>query len=238
VGNTYQWNDALTVVKPYIKSIPTTTIDVTVCDQLNSYIWRRYPWRWAQASLTSASGVLSLVDGQQDYGIGTLSGGGFYQMLRIRITRTDVTPFTARDKDWTNFLAPCLDLQGSIDSIQALALEPVTNKIRLDRAASVPSGTTYQIDGEYWMLPTKVTTTSSTLPFDDQYFDVAIEGLKWRYYAVGDDKREPTQKSVFLGLLQEMVAQEDYADAPGTRFPEMGIGVTRAGNPGLFGWQG
>lgn len=238
MANTYTWANALSTVQPYIKSIPTTNIDLVVCDQVNSYVWRRYPWKWAQATLTSGSGVLTLVQGQQDYSMGTLSGGGYYQMLRVRITRTDVTPFIARDKDWTNFLAPCLDLLGGIDSIQAMALEPVTNKIRLDRAASVPSGTTYQIDGEYWMLPTKVTSTSSVLPFEDQYFDVALEGLKWRYYALGDDKREPTQRQVFMGVLGEMVAQEDYGDAPGTRFPESAIGYTRQGNPGLFGFMG
>ena len=221
---------------PYIKSIPTTVTDTIVCDQLNSFIWKAYPWRWAQATLTSATNVLRLVDGVQDYSLGTLTGAGYYQMLRVRISRTDTTPWVIRDKDWTNWLAPNLEIKGSVDSIQAMCLEPVNSYIRLDRAASVATGTTAQIDGEYWFAPLKVTTSTSVIVFPDQYFDVAVEGIKWKYYQLGDDKREPAQKSVFLGLLKEMVAQEDYGDAPGTRFPEFGLGMTRAGNPGLLGY--
>ena len=236
MASTYTWANALTVVQPFIKSIPTTTLDATVCDQVNSYVWKKYPWRWAQASLTSASSALALVDGQQDYSIGTTTGAGFYQLLRVRITRTDVSPNIIREKDIVNWLSPNVEEEGSIDTIAALCFEPVSSGLRLDKAASVPSGTTYQIDGEYWFAPVKVTLTSSTIVFPDQYFDVAIEGIKWKYYQLGDDKRAFAQKAVFDGLLQEMVKQEDYGDAPGTRFPADGLGMTRAGNPGLFGW--
>lgn len=234
----YTWGNAITQVAPYLKSIPTASGDVVLCDQVNSYLWKAYPWRWTQATLTSASGVLSLVDGQQDYAMGTLSGSGYYQMLRIRLTRTDTTPWIAREKNWINWLPPCLDMKGGIDSIQALSFEPTAQKIRLDRAASVPSGTTYQIDGEYQFLPTAITLTSGATIWPDIYFNVIVEHLKWFGYALGDDSREPTQRAVALGMLNQMVSQEDYANATGTRFPDSGLGVTRAGNPGLFGWQG
>lgn len=233
---TYIWNDAITAVKPYIKSIPTTTLDVLACDQTNSAIWKAWPWRWAQATLTSASSVLTLVNGQQDYGIGTTTGAGFYQLLRVRITRTDVTPNIAREKDITNWLAPNLEQQGSVDSIQAMCFEPISQGIRLDCAASVPSGTTFLINGEYWFQPIKITSTASTIVFPDAYFNVVTECLKWKYYQLGDDKRAFAQKSIYDAALDEMVKQEDFGDAPGTRFPEMGLGVARAGNPGLFGY--
>lgn len=236
MASTYTWNNILTIVKPYVKNVPTTTLDVTVCDQVNSYIWKRWPWRWAQFSLTSASSVLNLVDGVQDYGIGTTTGGGYYQLLRVRITRTDVTPNIAREKDIVNWLSPNIEEEGSIDTIQAICFEPVSGGLRLDKAASVPSGTTYRIDGEYWFQPVKITLTSATIVFPDQYLDVAIEGLKWKYYQLGDDKRAFAQKAIFDGLLDEMVKQEDYGDAPGTRFPADAFGMSKAGNPGLWGW--
>ncbi len=240
MASTYLWSQVISQVAPFVKSIPTSTVDTIVVDRLNSFIWRKRPWTWSVASLTSGSGVLSLVDGIQDYAVGTTTGAGFYQLLRARITRTDVTPFIAREKDVTNYLAPCLDLQGGIDSILALSYQPEMGSmvLRLDRAASVPSGTTYQIDGEYWFHPTKITTSATTIVFPDEYIDVAIEGTKWMYYQLGDDKREPTQRAVFLGLLNEMDAQEDWGNAAGTRFPGDALGVTRAGNPGLFGYQG
>lgn len=211
-------------------------MDVTVCDQANAAIWRAYPWRWAQASLTSGSGVLSLVDGTQDYAIGTTTGGGFYQLMRVRITRTDVSPVIAREKDITNWLAPNLETKGSVDTIQAVCYEPVSSGLRLDCAASVPSGTTYRIDGEYWFQPVKVTSTATTIVFPDAYFSVVIECLKWKYYQLGDDRRALSQRAVYEAELQKMVEQEDYGDAPGTRFPSSSLGASRSGNPGLFGW--
>ncbi len=156
MSSTYLWNDALVQVKPFVKNIPTTVMDVQVADQTNAAIWRAYPWRWAQATLTSASSALALVQGQQDYGIGTLTGAGYYQLLRVRISRTDVTPWIVREKDITNWLSPNLETQGSVDSIKALCYEPISSGLRLDCAASVPSGTTYQIDGEYWFKPIKI----------------------------------------------------------------------------------
>lgn len=235
---TYTWANALTTVAPFVKSIPTTTVDAVVCDQLNSFIWRSYPWKWAQASLTSGSGVLTLVDGVQTYGIGTLTGGGFFQLLRVRITRTDVTPNVAREKDIISWISPNLETKGSIDSIEAICYEPVSGGIRLDRAASVPSGTNYQIDGEYQPLPVKITLTASTIVFPDQYFDVAVEGLKWRYYALGDDKREPSQKLIFMGMLDNMKQQEDFSNGPGQRFAGDALGARGGGmvGPGLFGY--
>ena len=219
-----------------MKSIPITVGQATIVDQVNTLIFRAAPWRWAQASLTSNSGVLQLVNGVQDYGIGTTTGAGFYQMLRVRISRTDTSPWIVREKDFTNWLAPNLEIQGGVDSIQAIAWEPVTSQLRLDRAASVPAGTTAQIDGEYIFQPVKITLTSTLIVFPDQYFSVAIEGLKARWYLLGDDKRADKQDAVFRGLLAEMVRQEDYADAQGTRFPEMGFGQSKGGNPGLYGY--
>ena len=236
MGNSYTWQQAIDYVKPYIKSIPTSTLDVIACDQTNAAIWRAYPFRWAQASLTSASSALALVNGQQDYGIGTLTGGGFYQLLRVRISRTDVSPWIIREKDITNWLAPNLENQGSVDTLQALCYEPISSGLRLDMAASVPSGTTYQIDGEYWFQPIRITAVGSTIVFPDAYFQTVIECLKWKYYQLGDDRRALEQKLIFDASLADMVAQEDYGDAHGTRFPQGGLGTSRAGNPGLFGF--
>ena len=248
---TYTWSDVLTVAKQFVKNIPTTALDSIVCDQVNGLIWRSFYWRWSVASLTSGSGVLNLVDGTQDYAIGTTTGGGFYRLWpgHIRITRTDVTPNIAREKDVVAWLTPNLEVKGSIDSIQAIAYNSVTSGLRLDRAASVPSGTTYRIDGEYQFLPVKITTTATTVVFPDQYLSVAIEGVKWKYYQLGDDARAGEistdgsgrlsytgQLAVFQSELNAMREQEDTGKGDGQRFPGEGIGVGRSGNIGLFGW--
>lgn len=237
MASTFTWAQAINTVAPFVKSIPTSTIDSVVIDQLNAFIWRAYPWRWAQASLTSGSGALTLVDSTQDYSIGTLTGAGYYRLLAVRITRSDVTPNIVREKDITNWLAPNLETKGSIDSIQAIAYNPITSGLRLDRAASVPTGTTYRIDGEYQFSPVKITSSTAVIVFPDEYFSVAVEGLKWKYYQLGDDKRADGQKALFLGELQQMIQDEDYGNAQGTRFPEGSIGVGRGYGTGggLFG---
>ena len=249
--SSYTWQNLLDIVKPFIKSIPTSTLDVTVCDQLNAVVWKKYYWPWAVYSLTSSTAELSLVDGQQDYAIGTLTGGGFYQLLRARITRTDVTPNIVRDKDIVQWLAPNLETKGSVDSVQALStlFQNQTTKIRMDCAASVPSGTAYQIDGEMWCLPIKVTSTSSVIVAPDQYANVFIEGLKWRYYALGDDKRAGVmqvdssgrktytgQMGVFMAELQTMVDDYDYGDGFQQRFPSDSFGSGKAVNTSLYGF--
>lgn len=220
---------------------------MTVIDQLNSEIWRAGIWRWSLHTLTSASGALALVDGQQDYSIGTTTGAGYYRLWRVRLTRTDVTPNVALDKDIAYGLTPTVDLEGGMDSIQAIGTVPggtwylnsvlqTETGLRLDRAASVPSGTTYRIDGEYQFAPVKVTSSASTIVFPDQYFTVAVEGLKWKYYQLGDDPRELVQKAAFLGELQKMKDDEDLGDGDEFRFPDSVLGAGRAGNFGLFGW--
>ena len=238
MASTYTWSNLIDIVKPWIKSIPTSTLDVTVCDQLNSFVWKTFPWTWATFSLTSATSQLALIDGRQDYPVGTTTAGGFYQLLRARITRTDVTPNIVREKDIVQWLAPNVEQEGSIDTIQAVSIlsQNLTNQIRLDCAASVPTGTTYQIDGEYWGLPIKVTTTASVIVAPDQYANVFIEGLKWKYYQLGDDKRASEQRAVFMAELQTMIDDEDYGGGFQQRFPANTLGNSRAGNPGLFGF--
>ena len=260
MASTYLWSDAITAVNPYIKSIPITVGQATIVDQVNSEIWRSGIWQWSIATLTSNSGALALVQGQQDYAIGTTTGAGFYRLWRVRITRTDVSPNVAIDKDITYGLVPSVDLFGSIDSIQAIGPIPAGSwylnsalqsavGIRLDRAASVASGTTYQIDGEYQYAPVKITTTATTITFPDQYFSVAIEGLLYKYYKLGDDPRAGAQVTdgrgnvsytgqlaAYMGELQRMKVQEDLGDGTMFRFPESTLGGTRAGNFGLWGW--
>ena len=251
MASTYSWGDIINTVKPFVKSIPTSTLDVIVADQVNSFIWKSFFWRWAVFSLTSNSGALNLVDGQQDYSIGTTTGSGFYRLWpgHIRITRTDVSPIIAREKTVVGWLAPNLEQKGSIDAIKAISYEPVTSGLRLDRAASVPSGTSYRIDGEYQFLPIKITSTATAIVFPDQYLNVAIEGVKWKYYQLGDDSRagEMTtdasgrvqytgQLAVFMSELHSMREQEDTGKGEGQRFPEDMIGVARSSSPGIFGF--
>lgn len=234
MSSTYSWANILDNVAPYVKSIPTSTLDSFICDQINGIIWKRFPWRWAQASLTSASGVLTLVNGTQDYAIGTTTGSGYYKLLRARITRTDVTPLMQREiATISNWLAPNANQSTDPLAVDSIAYEPLTSGLRLAQCPSVTGSATYRIDGEYWFQPLKITTSVTTIVFPDQYVEVAIEGVKWKYYSLGDDPRTNDQFLIFSAKLKEMASAEDYGGED-TRFPGEGLGV--GGNVSTGTW--
>lgn len=243
MASTYLWSEIITYVTPYVKSIPTSSIDNASVDHVNSIIWRAFFWRWSLDDLTA----ISLVDGTQDYAV---TDTNLYRLANLQITRTDVTPDVSRELDLVEYLSQELNLKGNME-IQAACYRTSSagaDLIRLDRAAAVPSGTTYEINGQYQFNPVKITTTS-TIVFPDQYVDVAIEGIKWKYYQLGDDKRAggpvadangrvaySGQYATFMALLGEMKRQEDFQNAQAQRFPGDSLGVGRSANPGLLGW--
>ncbi len=241
----YTFQNAVDFVSKYAKGIPTSALDTTACDTVNSIIWRAWFWRWSIASLTSINTV-NLI---QDY---TIANADFYRLWRCRMIRTDVSPFIIREKDVVSFLSPNLEQQGGVDTIQAMSYIDAVSLLRLDKAMALASGTQVYINGDYQQKPTKVTSLSQTIPFPDHYFDVLIEGLKWKYYQLGDDPRagEPQvsggstmgqraytgQLGIFYSALQEMMLAEGFSYGDSQRFPDSGMGVGRLANPGLFGW--
>ena len=243
MASTYTWADILTFVKPYVRDMPTSTLDAQACDRVNRTMWRHYFWNWSIADLTS----ISLTNAVQDYAI---ADSDFYRLYHARDTQTNTTTNRSDEKNILQFLPPELELQGSLYDFRSVAMIKTTT-IRLDRAASVTGSVTMQIDGDYQTVPTKITATSATIVFPDDYVDVATEGLKWAYYTLRGDirgggivydkrglKQYTGQYAVFMGLLDDAAQAEDFGNANAIRFPdESSIGAVRTGGPGLF-WGG
>jgi hypothetical protein len=248
--STYLWSDAVTVVRAYTQGIPTSTLDAAVCDSLNGQVWRYAFWRWSVVPLTP----ILLEDAVQDY---TVANSNFYRPLNARLTRTDITPHCDDEKDLVDYLSPNLNTSGGLYSIRAVSFfqrtisAVTTTTVRLDSAASVPSGTTIYLNGDYQFLPTKITvTTTATIAFPDHHIDVAIEGLKWKYMSLAKDPRAGTmttdklarrqytgQLGSFMQALDEMREAEDLGNGQATRFPDMPLGAGRYTYPGgIFGW--
>jgi len=241
MASTYTWDNILTFVKPYVRDIPTGDINVLAIDRINRTMWKRFFFHWTLADLTA----ISLSDGAQDYAI---ADSDFYRPFRLRLTQTDVTPDASNDVDILEFLPPQLNVQGGLYDVRAMSVIKTTS-IRLDRAASITGSTTMQIDGEYQTVPTKITATSSTIVFPDDYVDVAQEGLKWAYMVLRGDNRaggvafDPRglrsftgQYAVFMSLLDDMAKAEDTIPEP-VRFPSDTMGTARATGNDLFGWR-
>lgn len=241
---TYTAQNAIDLVRRFIKQIPLSdsSVDIMLCDRVNSVMWTAWPWRWSQASLTA----IPLVDSQQDYALNSGDATALLRLLHARIARTDLTPDEFREIDVAEHLSPELTRKGGINQIRKIAYVPALAKLRLDLAAAVPTGTTLAIQGEYQTNPTKITALATTLVWPDQYFDVFTEGLLWKAYQFADDSRAGTaqmvkggrvvytgQMGVFFGALQRMIETEDYSGTP-LIFPQVPLGAS-SGGIDLFG---
>ncbi|KKK96736.1 hypothetical protein LCGC14_2659780 [marine sediment metagenome] len=189
---------------------------------------------------------MSLTNDTQDFANGN---NDFLQLLHARITRTDTTPDRTVELTATTFLAPDLNLKGGMDSIQFVAHLPITDEFRFDRTLSIATGVTLQLDGEYQTTPTTVTdallANAANFPLPDRYFNVAVEGCKWKLYQFSDDQRAGTvvlqdnrtvytgQLGVFMGFLEQMKRAEDTFDASDFEFPDVPLGVVDRGG-GVF----
>ena len=240
---TYTPDDALTVVRKYVQDAPITTIDSQLCDAVNSTIWMSYPWGWAQSALTA----ISLTDGTQDF---SLDAGDtdIHRILRLRTVRTDTTPNQYRDLILRDWLPPDLS-EGSFATIQSAAYDPVSAKIRLERAISISSGETVQIQGEYWREPTKITpaTLYTAFDFPDRHFPTFCEGLKWKLKqyihdadagSIQTDRKGNQaytgQLGIFMDSLFRMMQSEDYGDV-GAEFPDSPFGERMSLGVGIYG---
>lgn len=244
MGSTYTWQNAIDHVAKYVKGVPTTALDAVAADTVDNIIWKFWFWKWSMKNLTP----ISWVDQTQDY---TISNSDFYRLYRLRFRRTDITPNIVREKNVTNFLSPNLEQKGTIDSILSGSYNYELGLLRLEKATSVPSGLACQIEGDYQFQKTKITSASTTIVFPDYYFDVAIEGIKWKYYQlIGSqqagmlqlDKKSKQvvytgQLGVFYASLQAMAEAEGMGQGDSTRFPDDGLGSARVTNPGLFAWS-
>jgi hypothetical protein len=192
--------------------------------------------------------AISLSDGTQDYSIDA-GDTDVYKVLRVRIVRTDTTPDQYHDLGMRDWLPPNLDT-ASMLSQRAAAHEPVSSKIRLESAIAIGSGTTLEIQGEYWTDPAKITdqTLGDAFSFDDTYFPVFVDGMKWKLFQYVNDSRAGTittdrsgrktytgQLGIFMEGLWNMMQDEDYG-ADGTEFPDAPIGESAsAGSAWVYG---
>lgn len=243
---TYTPTDAVTLVQKYAHGIPLdTTLQANVCDIVNSMMWMVYPWSWSVQNFTA----ITCIQGQQDYNVVDTN---VLRPLVIRLVRTDITPNEYRELSLLANLPVEVTRTGGLDTITSAGYFASGPFIRLLYAAAVSGTEVMQIQGFYQKQPTKITsgTMSTPFAFPDQYFDVFVEGLKWKIYQLEDDQRAGAiqyskngsqmrvytgQLGLFLDQLREMARTEDLQTGDEFSFPEQALGVGRSYWPGLYG---
>lgn len=242
---TYTPQQAINLVTQFAHGVPLSGNEANICDMVNSMMWTYYPWSWTVAALTP----ITLVDGQQDY---TVTNTDILRPLRFKITRTDVTPNEARELATLANLPVELTRKGGLDTNTNISWFAGANKVRLMYAASVGTGQTLVLGGEYQKVPTRITDATMTTPFafSDYYFNVFVEGIKWKIYQLIDDPRAGSlqiskngtyqqvfngQLGVFMYQLNYMARTEDLANGDQFQFPESPLGQGHSFFPGLYG---
>lgn len=236
----YLVSDGITWAQNICVGVPVSTIQVSAADMVNSIIWTAYPWRWSMKAITA----IPLVDGTQDY---TFAPADYFRLTAARTVRTDTTPDEYCEVVVLRNLAPDLSKGGFRAGLTSIAYMPAITKLRLNQAASVGSGQTLEIQGEYQYQPTKITATSAGFPFPDQYFQVFCHGLLWQFMMLAKDSRQGTAQSngkggviytgqmgVFYDALMAMREAEDWG-AGDQIFPSDPLGAGHFVFSGIYG---
>ena len=239
---TYDWQRAADMASKLCKGLNISSIDETVADMVSSEAWSKYPWFMSQQNI--ASGILPCVDGQQDYSAPV----NIFRLLDARLVRTDTTPDDHRDLDVQQFLSVDL-VSRSPYSIRCIAHQSETGGLRLESAVQISSGATWEIQGTYQTHPSKVTSLASGLWFHDEHFMVAVEGMLYWMYRLGDDSRAGSavidpksgrtnysgQLAVFHSAIDKMWAAEELQGTESI-VPETPLGVSASSHDmrGIF----
>lgn len=235
--STYTVANAVTYTQAICVGIPVSAIQIAAADMVHSIIWNAYPWRWARKNFSG----FALVDGTQDYSFSSITD--CMRLVSANLVRTDTTPDQIETITIVRNLTGDLTKAGFRSGLNQISLEVTATtslSLRLNQAAAVPSGITIEITGQYQFQPTKITATSATFLFPDQYFKVFCDGLLWQFYMLSKDDRAGTvqftsggavytgQMGVFFDGLLMMREAEDWG-AGDNIFPSDPMGVAGMG---------
>lgn len=204
MGQTYTYADVLNFIRSTVPAVTEDQKAATICNIGTNLIWNAYDWRETIEVLPP----FWLSPWVQDYGAPLNVVPSDFQGLReAQLTDLAAVPPAKYPLRVMRFLEPT-----HLKSLpHAVSYEPSTNSLRV--FPRVPNGlgaSRFKIDGVYKKKPTLVTAsnyTSTTLPFDDMYFQVWLEVLRWAAYsAIGSDKagmavRNPNGGTQYSGQL-------------------------------------
>jgi hypothetical protein len=241
VGLTYTVQDAWDLANKAVAGTPLSTVNIRIADMVSSTMWTPYPWY--RAITTIADGLIPLVDGYQDYS----SPPNIYRLTKASLVNTTSTPYDSRELD---VLQNNDQNKVSVSpyAIRSIALQPGVGLLRLESAVYIAANTTWEIRGEYQINPTKLTSLTDQLWFDDQYFPVFVAGVTYWAMKYANDGRagtvqytqggKPTytgQLAEFYGMISDMKVADDYGGVDSI-FPESCMGSGRdEWNLNIFG---
>jgi hypothetical protein len=244
VALTYSYSNLYDLVGNTINDgVPIPTAQrLLIADVVQSEMWKARPWY--RTLTTIAAGSLPCSDGVQDYS----APAQIYRLTQCKLVRTDTTPDDHVDLDVTSDLRVDL-VSKSYRSISQASLQAAVGQIRLASAVAVPSGMTLEIQGQIQTNPTKITSLSQGIWWDDHTLTWAFtEGLTYWAYKIADDPRAggiqkiengravyTGQYAAFMDAIDRAASSEDFPTID-SFFPSEPLGEGRStGDLNIFG---
>ena len=203
---------AVRVIAARYPRLDQSDVAARLCDEVQSFIWHRYPWRQSLAELPP----FHLLEEEPDYGPPMYAvPSDFYGLhnVWIRTSSNMVYPLTVVGEVGIS-VATSIPTQ--------ISYRPENISFRLHPRPSLTAPENW-VEGAYKKNPTKITNanlTSYILPWDDIYFGVFRKGLVWKVKE--DQLGDPTADSdfaKFLMLLENMATAEGIHSGVRTMAP-------------------
>ena len=201
MASTMTAGQALDIVSMRYKGLQQEGFGPRFADEVQAYIWYRFPWRQSLSELPPFHPVLE----EPDYGPPTSAvPPDFYGFHDVWLRYRDGS---------TKTLTPMKDLAVSpVAGIpEAISYQAERYSFRLYPRPSI-TAPEWWVEGIYKKTPTKITTAnvnSYLIPWDDLYFAVFRQGLIWKVKdEILGDPAAPGEFAKFETFVQRMAAAE------------------------------
>jgi hypothetical protein len=231
---TNYWSDAIAVLaaQPGVRSTIVEALGSTICNMAMSRIWNAADWRESITKLPP----FFLIGQEQDYYAPQITKPPDYYGLRECrvIYMGESIPYRTEQLTVAQDLA-LTDMEGTPT---AICYQRSNNGFRVFPRPPANYGCTdWAIEGTYKKHPTKITGATiptALIPWDDTYFDVVVQAVKWAYAHVSGSPNAPQ-------LVQELALYvNDMAEREGFNMgnPQIAPGESLADDPWGGGFGG
>lgn len=175
MAKTRTLREALSIATKSFPGLDDTSYAAIVADLAVSFMWRWYAW---DESLVQLPPIYMTPDESDVEAPARVVPGDFWYLDRAWIRQIDGMVFPLR-------VLQKLDKCGFADRPRDISYEPQTGSFRFVPMPSTGWAAPFvQVEGVYKKTPTKVTTANLndyTLSWDDIYFGVFIQSLRYQY---------------------------------------------------------
>lgn len=245
---THTYADALNFIRPQSPAVAEDQKAAMICNIGTNLIWNMYDWRETLHALPP----FWLTPWEQDYGAPmVVVPSDFLGLRTVQLIDLTSNPPARHPMKVMKFLEPT----HMLTLPRVISYEPSIPGFRVfPRTPNGLGSARFKIDGTYKLRPTLVTAASYTalpLPFDDLYFQVWIEVLRWATFSAtgnpnaGAAVETPSGQVVYSGqlgtamaMINRMAANEGFNLGETVVSPSEGLSIggdSWAGRNFLFG---